>query len=129
MENMAQENLILHIGEGISGFDAGNFKSVSVDGSPLDSADYDVENGSILLTIHRDYLNRLIINNNLYRESRPKKHTERSMLFKSFTSLILVKCRPIALLLSSLESVRRTTMGRDTRSIMKWDMCAHNRYS
>ena len=59
MENMAQENLILHIGEGISGFDAGNFKSVSVDGSPLDSADYDVENGSILLTIHRDYLNRL----------------------------------------------------------------------
>lgn len=56
---MAQENLILHIGEGISGFDAGNFKSVSVDGSPLDSADYDVENGSILLTIHRDYLNRL----------------------------------------------------------------------
>ena len=59
MENMAQENLILHIGEGISGFDAGNFKSVSVDGGPLDSADYDVENGSILLTIHRDYLNRL----------------------------------------------------------------------
>ena len=59
MENMAQENLILHIGEGISGFDAGNFKSVSVDGSSLDSADYDVENGSILLTIHRDYLNRL----------------------------------------------------------------------
>ena len=59
MENMAQENLILHIGEGISGFDAGNFKSVSVDGSLLDSADYDVENGSILLTIHRDYLNRL----------------------------------------------------------------------
>ena len=59
MENMAQENLILHIGEGISGFDAGNFKSVSVDGSPLDSADYDVENGSSLLTIHRDYLNRL----------------------------------------------------------------------
>ena len=59
MENMAQENLILHIGEGISGFDAGNFKSVSVDGSPLDSADYDVENGSILLTIHRDYLNRI----------------------------------------------------------------------
>ena len=59
MENMAQENLILHIGEGISGFDAGNFKSVSVDGSPLDSADYDVENGSILLTIRRDYLNRL----------------------------------------------------------------------
>ena len=59
MENMAQENLILHIGEGISGFDAGNFKSVSVDGSLLDSADYDVENGSILLTIHRDYLNRI----------------------------------------------------------------------
>lgn len=59
MENMAQKNLILHIGEGISGFDAGNFKSVSVDGSPLDSADYNVENGSILLTIHRDYLNRL----------------------------------------------------------------------
>ena len=59
MENMAQENLILHIGEGISGFDAGNFKSVSVDGSPLDSADYDVENGSILLTIHTNYLNQL----------------------------------------------------------------------
>ena len=58
-ENMAQENLILHIGEGISGFDVGNFKSVSVDGSPLDSEDYDVENGSILLTIHRDYLNQL----------------------------------------------------------------------
>ena len=30
-----------------------------MDGSPLDSADYDVENGSILLTIHRDYLNRI----------------------------------------------------------------------
>ncbi len=59
MENMAQENLILHIGEGISGFDAGNFKSVSVDGSPLSSADYDVENGSILLTIHTNYLNQL----------------------------------------------------------------------
>ena len=58
-ENMAQENLILHIGEGISGFDAGNFKSVSVDGSPLSSADYDVENGSILLTIHTNYLNQL----------------------------------------------------------------------
>lgn len=58
-ENKAQENLILHIGEGISGFDAGNFKSVSVDGNPLSSADYDVENGSILLTIHANYLNQL----------------------------------------------------------------------
>lgn len=58
-ENMAQENLILHIGEGISGFDASFFKSVSIDGGLLSSADYDVENGSILLTIHRDYLNQL----------------------------------------------------------------------
>ena len=59
MENMAQENLILHIGEGISGFDASFFKSVSIDGSLLSSADYDVENGSILLTIHTNYLNQL----------------------------------------------------------------------
>ena len=58
-ENMAQENLILHIGEGISGFDASFFKSVSIDGSLLSSADYDVENGSILLTIHTNYLNQL----------------------------------------------------------------------
>ena len=59
MENMAQENLILHIGEGISGFDASFFKSVSIDGGLLSSADYDVENGSILLTIHTNYLNQL----------------------------------------------------------------------
>ena len=58
-ENMAQENLILHIGEGISGFDASFFKSVSIDGTLLDSADYNVANGSILLTVHKDYLNRL----------------------------------------------------------------------
>ena len=58
-ENMAQENLILHIGEGISGFDASFFKSVSIDGNLLDSADYNVANGSILLTVHRNYLNRL----------------------------------------------------------------------
>lgn len=58
-ENMAQENLILHIGEGISGFDTSFFKSVSIDGTLLDSADYNVANGSILLTVHKDYLNRL----------------------------------------------------------------------
>ena len=58
-ENMAQENLILHIGEGISGFDASFFKSVSIDGTLLDSADYNVANGSILLTVHKDYLNQL----------------------------------------------------------------------
>lgn len=58
-ENMAQENLILHIGEGISGFDASFFKSVSIDGGLLSSVDYDVENGSILLTIHTNYLNQL----------------------------------------------------------------------
>lgn len=59
MENMAQENLILHIGEGIFGFDTSFFKSVSIDGTLLDSADYNVANGSILLTVHKDYLNRL----------------------------------------------------------------------
>ena len=59
VENMAQENLLLHIGEGISGFDASFFKSIAIDGNLLNSADYNVENGSILLTVHTDYLNRL----------------------------------------------------------------------
>ncbi len=56
---MATEDAIARIGEGMPNFGAANFKSVDLDGKPIDPKFYQVRNGSIILTIEKAFLNTL----------------------------------------------------------------------
>ena len=58
---MATENVIVRIGEGVPNFGAANFKSVDLDGKPIDPKFYQVRDGSIILTIDRAFLNTLSV--------------------------------------------------------------------
>lgn len=58
---MAAEGVIVRIGEGVPNFGAANFKSVDLDGKPIDPKFYQVRDGSIILTIDRTFLNTLSV--------------------------------------------------------------------
>ena len=58
---MATEDVIVRIGEGMPNFGAANFKSVDLDGKPIDPKFYQVRDGSIILTIDRAFLNTLSV--------------------------------------------------------------------
>ena len=58
---MATEDVIVRIGEGVPNFGAANFKSVDLDGKPIDPKFYQVRDGSIILTIDRTFLNTLSV--------------------------------------------------------------------
>ena len=58
---MATEDAIARIGEGVPNFGAANFKSVDLDGKPIDTKFYQVRNGSIILTIEKAFLNTLSV--------------------------------------------------------------------
>ena len=58
---MATEDVIVRIGEGVPNFGAANFKSVDLDGKPIDTKFYQVRNGSIILTIEKAFLNTLSV--------------------------------------------------------------------
>ena len=58
---MATEDVIVRIGEGVPNFGAANFKSVDLDGKPIDPKFYQVRNGSIILTIEKAFLNTLSV--------------------------------------------------------------------
>ena len=58
---MATEDVIVRIGEGVPNFGAANFKSVDLDGKPIDTKFYQVRNGSIILTIEKAFRNTLSV--------------------------------------------------------------------
>ena len=58
---MATEDVIVRIGEGVPNFGAANFKSVDLDGKPIDPKFYQVRDGSIILTIEKAFLNTLSV--------------------------------------------------------------------
>ena len=58
---MATEDVIVRIGEGVPNFGAANFKSVDLDGKPIDPKFYQVRDGSIILTVEKAFLNTLSV--------------------------------------------------------------------